>query len=132
MQLPTVWTRETWRRAARPTIPVVAVTGGHMVSEATQHHADYVGQDRWVVDFLPGRQLTPQQARAAMNIAVAPDMPEVQRWATQLGMTPAEVRGYIAMPAEGAAAGRGPRLEPPGCGARPSRVMDTDRTGAQR
>ncbi|MGW5142689.1 hypothetical protein ACWEPH_26830 [Nocardia beijingensis] len=70
-------------------------TAGHMVSEATAHHADYVGQDRWVVDFLPGRQLTREQARAAMRIAVAPDRIEVERWA---GLTAAEARGFAALP----------------------------------
>ncbi|MFB7837794.1 hypothetical protein ACWIGW_45450 [Nocardia brasiliensis] len=97
MNIPTVWTRETWRRAASPAIPSVQVINGHMVSEATAHHADYVGQDRWHVDFLPGRQLTWEQARAAMRIAVAPDQLEVDRWAASLGMTAAEVRGYVAV-----------------------------------
>ncbi|WP_281919618.1 hypothetical protein [Nocardia sputorum] len=71
---------------------------GHLVSEATEHHADYVGQDRWVVDFLPGRQLTREQARAAMRIAVAPDRIEVERWAGLLGLTAAEARGFAALP----------------------------------
>ncbi|MEV0048480.1 hypothetical protein AB0H60_34130 [Nocardia rhamnosiphila] len=69
-----------------------------MTSDATPHHADYVGDGRWVVDYLPGRQLTKEQARAAMKIAIAPERLEVERWAKQLGMTPAEVRGYAAMP----------------------------------
>lgn len=98
MQIPTLWTRETWRRAATPTIPAVYVTAGHMVSEATDHHADYVGQDRWVVSWMPGRQFTRDQARAAMNIAVAPELPEVERWATRVGLTAAEARAYATMP----------------------------------
>jgi hypothetical protein len=98
MQIPTVWTRETWRRAANPTIPAVYVAGGHMASEVTQHTADYVGQEMWVVSWLPGRQLTQKQAKAAMQIAIAPERPEVERWAGQLGMTRAEALGYIAMP----------------------------------
>jgi hypothetical protein len=69
-----------------------------MASEATEHYADYVGDDRWVVSYLRGRQLTEAQAKAAMNIAIAPDLPEVERWATRLGMTRAEALGYIAMP----------------------------------
>ena len=92
------WTPEVWRRAASPTIPAVEVAKDHMSSEATEHRAAYVGQDRWVVDYLPGRQLTKEQARAAMQIAIAPGRLEVERWAKQLGMTPAEARGYAAMP----------------------------------
>lgn len=98
MQVPAIWTRDTWRRASTPTIPAVYTVAGHMVSEATPHHADYVGDERWVVSYLRGRQLTKEQARAAMNCAVAPDLPEVERWSARLGMTPAEVRAYIAMP----------------------------------
>lgn len=100
MRIPTVWTHETWRRAAAPTIPAVIEAAGHLVSEATEHHADYVGQDRWVVDFLPGRQLTVEQARAAMKIAVAPEFPEVQRWANLLGLTAAEALSFAALPVE--------------------------------
>ncbi|MBH0780349.1 hypothetical protein [Nocardia bovistercoris] len=98
MIIPSVWDRATWRRAASPTIPAVIEAAGHLVSEATAHHADYVGQDLWVVDFLPGRTLTREQARAAMKIAVAPDRPEVQRWAGLLGLTAAEARGFAALP----------------------------------
>ncbi|MBF6191334.1 hypothetical protein IU475_09105 [Nocardia beijingensis] len=98
MNIPAVWTRETWRRAAAPTIPAVLEVRGHMVSEATAHQADYVGQDRWVVSYLPGRQLTREQARAAMRIAVAPDRIEVERWAGLLGLTAAEARGFAALP----------------------------------
>lgn len=98
MRIPEVWTLEIWRRAASPVIPVVRVVEGHMVSEATEHHADYVGQGWWVVDFLPGRQLSEEQARAAMRIAIAPERPEVDRWAAALGLTAAEARAFVAMP----------------------------------
>lgn len=97
MQIPSVWTRDIWRRAAAPAMPRVTVADGHMTSEATWHHADYVGQDRWVVDYLPGRQLTQQQAMAAMRIAVDPERLEVERWADLLGLTAAEARGFVAM-----------------------------------
>ncbi|MFE7745151.1 hypothetical protein [Nocardia sp. NPDC057455] len=92
------WTPAIWRRAASLAIPAVLEVRGHMVSEETAHHADYVGQDRWVVDYLPGRQLTWEQARAAMRIAVAPDRIEVERWANLLGLTAAEARGFAALP----------------------------------
>ncbi|WP_228822912.1 hypothetical protein [Nocardia cyriacigeorgica] len=73
---------------------------GHLVSEVTSHHADYVGQGRWVVDYLPGRQLSFQEAKAAMQIAIAPERVEVERWAGLLGLTAAEARGFAAMPVE--------------------------------
>ncbi|MBF6411443.1 hypothetical protein IU439_30850 [Nocardia farcinica] len=98
MRIPEVWTPEVWRRAAAPTIPAVVEADGHLVSEATEHHADYVGQGWWVVDFLPGRQLSEEQARAAMRIAVAPQQLEVERWAAKLGLTAAEARAFVAMP----------------------------------
>ena len=100
MNIPSVWDRSTWRRAANPTIPAVIEAAGHMVSEATEHHADYVGQDRWVVDYLPGRQLSREQASAAMRIAVAPQQLEVERWAAVLGLTAAEARAFVAMSIE--------------------------------
>lgn len=97
MNTPSNWSRDTWRRAAAPTIPAVYVAAGHMVSEATEHHADSMGEGRWVVDYLPGRHLTQEQATAAMKIAVAPDKPEVERWSAALGLTTAEALGYLAM-----------------------------------
>jgi hypothetical protein len=97
MKLPEIWTREVWARAVAPAIPLVREVDGRMVSDATAHHADYVGQDRWHVDFLPGRQLSREQARAAMRIAVAPERIEVHTWAGSLGMTAAEARGYAGV-----------------------------------
>lgn len=98
MRIPTAWTRETWRRAVAPAIPAVIETAGHLVSEATEHHADYVGQDRWVLDFLPGRTLTRAQAMAGMRIAVAPEHFEVGQWAGLLGLTGSEAVGFAALP----------------------------------
>ncbi|WP_433717489.1 hypothetical protein ACQP2U_44055 (plasmid) [Nocardia sp. CA-084685] len=98
MRLPEIWTREVWARAAAPAMPSVQEVGGHLVSDATAHHADYVGQDRWVLDYLPGRQLTREQAVAGMRIAVAPERLEVERWAGLLGLTVAEAVGFAALP----------------------------------
>lgn len=98
MTIPDTWSRAIWRRPAAPAIPSVQVTGGHMTSDGTRHHADYVGVDRWVVDYLPGRQLTREQATAAMRIAIAPERLEVERWAGQLGLTAAEARGFAELP----------------------------------
>lgn len=99
MKVPEIWTAATWARAtSAPAIPQVREVSGHLVSEATKHHALYVGQDMWVVDFLPGRQLTRQEATAAMRVAIAPERLEVETWAAQLGLTADEARGYAAMP----------------------------------
>ncbi|OBA47073.1 hypothetical protein A5780_34495 [Nocardia sp. 852002-20019_SCH5090214] len=99
MNLPETWTRDIWQRAAAaPTIPSLRVTGGHMTSEATKHLAIYVGMSRWVVDYLPGRQLTREQATAAMRIAIAPDRLDVERWAGELGLTADEARGFAELP----------------------------------
>ncbi|MFI5783770.1 hypothetical protein [Nocardia sp. NPDC051570] len=92
MRLPEIWTREVWARAAAPAIPRIREVDGHLVADATAHHADYVGQDLWVVDWLPGRQFDRQQATAAMRIAVAPERLDVDRWAAQLGLTAREAR----------------------------------------
>lgn len=98
MNVPEKWTRAVWARAAAPAIPAVEEVGGHLVSESTEHHADYVGQGRWVVDYLPGRQLTREQATAAMRIALAPERLEVDRWAALLGLTASEARGFAELP----------------------------------
>lgn len=99
MKIPEIWTREVWARAASAqAIPQVHAMHGHLVSDVTTHHADYVGQDVWVVDYLPGRQLTLEQATAAMRIAVAPERLEVDRWAGLLGLTASEARGCAALP----------------------------------
>ena len=96
--LPKDWTPELWARAAAPAIPQVRAVSGHLVSEATKHHADHVGQDRWVVDYLPGRQLSLEQATAAMRIAVAPERLEVDKWSALLGLTATEARGLVELP----------------------------------
>ncbi|MFE3322840.1 hypothetical protein [Nocardia sp. NPDC059195] len=97
MNIPTTWSRDIWRRAATPAIPAVQVVDGRMTSEVTEHRAVYVGDNEWVVDFLPGRTLTQAQAKAAMQIAVAPAQLEVQRWAAAIGMTSAEALGYVQL-----------------------------------
>ena len=98
MNLPKSWTPEIWRRATVSTVPSVQEVDGHLVSEITVHHADYAGEDLWTVDYLPGRWLTRRQAVVAMRIAMVPELPEVERWAAELGLTAAEARGYAAMP----------------------------------
>ncbi|PXX52791.1 hypothetical protein DFR70_13039 [Nocardia tenerifensis] len=81
---------------ARP-VATVHVGRAFMTSESTSHHARYVGQGQWTVDYLPGRQLTGDEAVAAMKIAAAPQRPEVMSWAARLGLTSAEAVGLAAM-----------------------------------
>ncbi|MEV2226490.1 hypothetical protein AB0E01_42555 [Nocardia vinacea] len=40
-----------------------------MFSHLTKHRAKAVGQGDWVVDFLPGRKLSEEQALAAVHAA---------------------------------------------------------------
>lgn len=96
MRTSSVWTRETWSRAAVSTLPGLDSDGRHLTSPATAHHADYVGDGKWVVDWLPGRQFDVKAAKAAMFIAIAPGWPEVERWAPVLGLTAAEARAFVA------------------------------------
>lgn len=96
MKIPEIWTPAVWSRATASTLPGVDSDGRRMTSVATSHYADYVGDGRWVVDWLPGRQFEAKAAKVAMYIASAPGWPEVERWAPVLGLTPAEARQFVA------------------------------------
>lgn len=96
MRIPDTWSRSVWARAAAPALPAIENDQRHMTSSATTHHADYVGDGLWVLDYLPGRQFDAQAARTAMLIAIAPDWPEVERWAPRLGLTANEARAFVA------------------------------------
>ncbi|MGN2642293.1 hypothetical protein ACTD5D_40220 [Nocardia takedensis] len=54
-----------------------------------------VGQDRWTVDFLPGRTLTRGQAQAAMRVAA--ELDALRGYAAVLGLTMLEVVGLATM-----------------------------------
>ncbi|MGW0245513.1 hypothetical protein ACWDYH_02625 [Nocardia goodfellowii] len=95
MKLPEKWGRAEWARAAAPAIPSIVVDHGVMRSEATRHRALDVGDGRWVFTGLPGRQFTPEQAKAGMRLAVAPDRLEAATWAKSLGLTVNEAAGLI-------------------------------------
>lgn len=73
----------------------LTVTDRSMSSPLTEETATRVGAHAWVVSFLPGRTLPDPQAEAAMRFAEV--ITELRLYATALGMTPAEVAGYIAM-----------------------------------
>ncbi|GAA1653882.1 hypothetical protein [Nocardia ninae] len=87
---------------SRP-VATVHVGRAFMTSESTSHLARYVGQDKWTVDYLPGRQLDGWRALQAMKIAAAPQRPEVLFWAAELGLTAAEAVGMAAMKTAAAA-----------------------------
>ncbi|MFE3229863.1 hypothetical protein [Nocardia sp. NPDC059228] len=95
MNLPKVWGPAEWARAAAPAIPLISVDHGVMRSEATAHRAMNVGDGKWVFTGLPGRQFTPEQAKAGMRLAVAPDRLEATGWAKTLGLTVNEAVGLI-------------------------------------
>jgi len=67
-----------------------------MTSTLTEHNARCVGEQGWVVSFLPGRTLTAEQALAAMRLAEFSDS-ALRIYAEPLGMTAAEAVGYVAM-----------------------------------
>lgn len=95
MKLPKVWGPAEWARAAAPAIPSITVEHGVMRSEATGHRAMDVGDGKWIFTGLPGRQFTPEQAKAGMRLAVAPERLEAADWAKALGLTAREAVGLI-------------------------------------
>ncbi|MEV5652927.1 hypothetical protein AB0L57_32150 [Nocardia sp. NPDC052254] len=95
MKLPKSWGPAEWARAAAPAIPSITVDHGVMRSEATEHRAMDVGDGKWAFTGLPGRQFTPDQARAGMRLAIAPDRLEAREWASSLGLTVNEALGLI-------------------------------------
>lgn len=58
-----------------------------------------VGQDMWVVGFLPGRTLTKEQARAAVR--VAKELDALRGYAALLGLTVLELVGLATMDRSG-------------------------------
>jgi hypothetical protein len=78
-----------------------------MTSNVTAHSARCVGEDRWVVSWLPGRTLTGEQAVTAMTIASTvashevnaadPEWAVLDDWALELGLTAREATGMLAL-----------------------------------
>ncbi|MFX0573528.1 hypothetical protein [Nocardia nepalensis] len=66
-----------------------------MTSDLTPHRARSVGQESWVVSYLPGRTLTCAQAVAALQVAeVVPALlGAVGNLADGIGLTPLEALG---------------------------------------
>lgn len=86
--------------------------GAHtMRSNATKHHAEATG-DRWRVSFLPGRELTRNQAITAMTLAETvatralfaedPIWVHIDNWAAELGLTGPEAVVRASEPVGGA------------------------------
>lgn len=85
---------------------IEVVTSSIMTSDVTPHIARCVGDDRWVVSWLPGRTLTGLQAVAAMRVATQvatavgplPDTrSELDELAGQLGLTGREAAFLISV-----------------------------------
>lgn len=78
-----------------------------MTSNVTAHSAQCVGEDSWVVSWLPGRTLTGEQAVTAMTIASTvashevkvgdPEWAVLDDWALELGLTAREATGMLAI-----------------------------------
>ncbi|MFE7802796.1 hypothetical protein [Nocardia sp. NPDC057440] len=66
-----------------------------MTSDLTSHSARSVGQENWVVSYLPGRTLTCAQAVAALQVAeVVPTLLDtVGELADEVGLTALEAVG---------------------------------------
>lgn len=105
-----VMKRVWWRAASaapRPVDEAIRVEASSMRSPATAHHADYVGEGMWQVDYLRGGPVGPvtrSRALAAMRIAATvADCPDIDPdqlnglWAAAIGMTAREAVGYALM-----------------------------------
>ena len=64
-----------------------------VVGDRSEHHARTVGDDRWVVSFLPGRTLTLEQAVAAVQFAEF--VCDAAEYARSLGLTTREAVHYV-------------------------------------
>ncbi|MEU1984427.1 hypothetical protein [Nocardia sp. NPDC019395] len=75
-------------------MPIQVIDRTLMVSDRCRHQARSVGDQQWVVSFLPGRTLSTEQAAAAMQIAesVADNLILAQH----LGLTVLEACGLAA------------------------------------
>jgi hypothetical protein len=70
-----------------------------MISAETGHRARSVGQEQWVVSYLPGRTLSADQARAALR--VAEELDTLRGYAAGLGLTVLELVGLAMMDCSG-------------------------------
>lgn len=68
-------------------------------SARTGYQARSVGQDQWVVSFLPGRTLSKDQASAALR--VAEELDALRDYAAALGLTVLELVGLAMMDCSG-------------------------------
>lgn len=86
-----IWTASQWGQV-EGRAGEVELVWSQMSCGLTRRRATYAGDGVWTVDYLPGRQLTKEQARAAMQIAAYPRSPEVVVWAAQLEMSASKAR----------------------------------------
>lgn len=87
---------------------IEVITASTMTSNATAHSAQCIGEDRWVVSWLPDRTLTGEQAVTAMTIASTvasrtvtagdPEWAVLDDWALELGLTAPEAIGLACRP----------------------------------
>ncbi|MGW4719718.1 hypothetical protein [Nocardia sp. NPDC004260] len=91
-----VWVSEWWRPVGEQAEGRSAMVWGRISCQLTPHRAHFIGGDVWVVDFLPGRQLSRGQAYDAISLVAHPNSDEAEVWAASLGMTAAEVLARAA------------------------------------
>ncbi|WP_331765125.1 hypothetical protein [Nocardia sp. NBC_01388] len=68
-----------------------------MLSDTTTHQARYVGDEKWELSCLPGRQVTCEQAAATIRAAeeVAALLVWLKSRALELGLTERELVGFV-------------------------------------
>lgn len=74
----------------------VHVDAQMIFSHLTEHHAKAVGQGDCVVNFLPGRTLSEEQALAAVH--AAEQLAALKSYAALLGLTALELVGMASVP----------------------------------
>lgn len=75
-------------------MPIQVIDRTLMISDRCGHQARSVGDQQWVVSFLPGRTLSTEQATAAMQIAES--VADNLVLARYLGLTVLEACGLAA------------------------------------
>ncbi|MFD6401239.1 hypothetical protein [Nocardia sp. NPDC060249] len=74
----------------------VVITETSITSKYTRQSGVYVGDNLWVVSYLPGREFDLPGAITAISAAAVADSVLADS-AAQLGLTAAELVGFIAM-----------------------------------
>jgi len=95
------------RHGRSKSVAIEVITASTMTSDVTAHSARCLGEDRWVVSWLPGCTLTGEQAVTAMAIASTvaghvvtahdAEWAVLDDWALELGLTAREAIGLLSI-----------------------------------